>query len=255
MLSAVFEDVRVCLRFYSRLPTPLASVNDAVPDFSRVSWAAPFAGAIIGAFASCALLFASLAGLPSPVAAVVTIGVLIAITGALHEDGLADFSDSFGGFTRDQKLAIMRDSRVGSFGVLALVFTVLLRVAAVFAALSHGAGLAALILIASSALSRAFGLMPLAMLPPARPDGSGASVVGPTIATLRRSLVIGVVFGLAPVLGGVSVAQTVLAILVAFGGAIGMARLAQRQIGGYTGDVLGASQQAAEIGALICLSA
>jgi adenosylcobinamide-GDP ribazoletransferase len=256
MLRFVFEDIRICLGFYSRLPIRQDGDTPIFPDFSRVSWAAPAAGAVIGALAAAFLLFFAALGLPNPVVAVLTLGVLVATTGALHEDGLADLADGFGGgVTRDRKLAIMRDSRVGSFGAIALTFSVLLRVAAILGALSHGALAAALALVAASALSRVVGLLPLAMLPPARTDGAGASVSRPTHDAMRLAIFVGVFLGCLPMLTGSSLAQTAAAILVAFGGGLGVTRLADRQIGGYTGDVLGAAQQVAEIGALVCLSA
>jgi adenosylcobinamide-GDP ribazoletransferase len=256
MGSASVEDVRACLRFYSRLPAGLGANDHAMPDFSNVSWAAPVAGGIIGAIGAAVILALSLFHAPPPVAAVFAIGAVIFSTGALHEDGLADVADGFGGaVARERKLEIMRDSRHGTYGVLALVLSTLLRAASVSAILSQGAALAALSIVAASAMSRAVGLIPLATLPPARGDGAGASAARPSMSSMRTALAIGAILALAPVLAGATLAQAVVAILAAFAGAVGMARLAERQIGGYTGDVLGAAQQVAEIAMLICLSA
>lgn len=256
MQRFLFDDIRVCLGFYSRLPIPQVDEEAVLPDFSRMSWAAPVAGAIIGAVAAGALLFFAALGFPNPVVSVLTVCVMIVTTGALHEDGLADLVDGFGGgVTRDRKLEIMRDSRVGSYGAIALILSVLLRVASILGALSHGALAAAVALVAASALSRAVGLMPLASLTAARPDGAGASVSRPSRDAMRLALGVGVGLAFLPALAGASPMQTMAAILVAFGGGLGVTTLADRQIGGYTGDVLGAAQQAAEIGALICLSA
>lgn len=256
MSAPWLEDVRVCLLFYSRLPVELEHRPYRMPDFTRVTWAAPIAGGIIGAIAATVLLSASCVGLPTTVVAVLAVACLMLTTGALHEDGLADLADGFGGgVTRDQKLAIMRDSRVGTYGVLALVCSVMLRVAAISGALSHGAALAALVVISISAISRSAGLIPLVMLSPARQDGAGASAAPPSLSTLRKALIIGAAFCLAPLLAGASVAQSLLAIFAAVASAVSLSRLAGRQIGGYTGDVLGAAQQVAEISALICFSA
>jgi adenosylcobinamide-GDP ribazoletransferase len=256
MRSPFVDDVRACLSFYSRLPVTTGADAHLMPDFSRASWAAPVAGGIIGSVSAVVLVGLSLVGLPPLVVAIMAVGALVLTTGALHEDGLADVADGFGGgVTRERKLEIMRDSRLGTYGALALAFSTLLRVAAVLALLSHGVALAALAIVAAAALSRSVGLIPLRMLSPARSDGAGASASAPSSATLRRALAIGVVLALAPVFAGTTPAQVVVAILAAFAGAIGAARLAERQIGGYTGDVLGAAQQVAEIGMLICLSA
>jgi adenosylcobinamide-GDP ribazoletransferase len=256
MRSSRVDDIRACLSFYSRLPVRAADADHPMPDFAGASWAAPVAGAIIGAAASALVIVLTFLGLPSLIVAVLAVGALVLTTGALHEDGLADVMDGFGGgATRERKLEIMRDSRLGTYGVLGLLLSTLLRVAAIFTLLSQGALFTAACLVGVSSLSRGVGLLPLSMLGPARGDGAGASAAAPSSATLRRALVIGIVTALAPVLAGAAPAKAVVAVLVAFSGAIGVTRLAGRQIGGYTGDVLGAAQQVAEIGMLIALSA
>jgi adenosylcobinamide-GDP ribazoletransferase len=256
MVSTIADDIRACLRFYSRLPVPADDSGHAMPDFARVSWATPLAGAIIGAVGAAALLAASVAHLPPTVAATLAVAALAATTGALHEDGLADLADGFGGGkTRDQKLAIMRDSRLGTFGALALALSVALRVAAIAGAAERGVFLAAVVIVAVSAFSRAVGLLPLVTLFPARGDGAGASAPTPAPSAMRRALYIGAAVGLAPVLCGASLAQTVVAQAAALAATLFLSKLADRQIGGYTGDVLGTAQQAAEIAALAAFSA
>lgn len=227
-----------------------------MPDFSRVSWATPVAGAVIGAFGAVVLLFAAIVDLPAVVAAGGAVGALALVTGALHEDGLADVADGFGGgTTREQKLAIMRDSRLGAYGGVALCLALLLRVGALGSIFERGVFSAVISVVAASALSRAVGLIPLVTLSAARGDGAGASAARPSSSAMRMALYIGSAIAMAPALGEASLAQTVVAILAAFGGAIAMCKLAQRQIGGYTGDVLGAAQQVAEIAMLTALSA
>lgn len=256
MASTIADDIRACLSFYSRLPVPPGAGGYVMPDFARASWATPIAGAIIGAIGAGAILIASILHLPPLVAATCAIGALAFATGALHEDGLADVADGFGGgATRDQKLSIMRDSRLGAYGALALFVTSLLRVSALAAILEGGVFRAVFSIVAAAALSRAVGLIPLVTLLPARSDGAGASAPTPSPTALRRALYIGGAIALAPLFGGATLAQTVVAQIAAVGGALGVSKLAERQIGGYTGDVLGAAQQAAEIGLLIALSA
>ena len=115
-------------------------------------------------------------GLPPIVAAGLAIAALAASTGALHEDGLADVADGFGGgATRERKLEIMRDSRIGAFGATALALSLILRTGALAAALSAGLGFAAASLVLVSGVSRAGALFPLALLDPARSEGAGAS--------------------------------------------------------------------------------
>ncbi len=256
MTPTIGDDIRACLRFYSRLPVRTGEDGHAMPDFSRVSWATPVAGAAIGALGAAVLLFSAIVHLPAIVAGAAAVGALALATGGLHEDGLADVADGFGGGpTREQKLAIMRDSRLGTYGALALCLSTLVRVGAIGAVFEKGAFPVLVSVVAASALSRAVGLIPLVTLRPARGDGAGSSAATPSPSALRVALYIGAAIALTPALGAVSLGQTVVAIMAAFGGAIAMSKIAQRQIGGYTGDVLGATQQIAEMAMLATLSA
>ena len=256
MDSNISDDIRACLRFYSRLPVDPGREGHAMPDFRRVSWATPLAGAIIGSIGAGVVLLSAMLHLPSMVGAACAVAALALSTGALHEDGLADLADGFGGgATREQKLAIMRDSRLGAYGALALCLSTLLRVSAVAAIADRSAMLAALGIVAAAALSRVAGLYPLMTLLPARADGAGSSAATPSPSAMRRAMYIAGALGLAPLLSGASVAQAIVAQAAAFGAAVAISRLAERQIRGYTGDVLGAAQQAAEIAVLVSLSA
>lgn len=254
MLRSLLADVSTCLRFYSRLP--LGQGAHAPLDFARMAPALPIAGALIGAIGAGGLIVARICHLPPVLCALVAMFVVVLATGALHEDGLADVADGFGGgATRESKLAIMRDSRVGAYGVLALCFSVLLRVAAVGSILERSGTLAACALIFSGALSRVAGVAPMIWLPPARADGLGASVAAPAREIWTRAWLVAAGFGVAPWIAGAGVGQIVLAIVAAFAAAALVAKLANKQIGGYTGDVLGAAQQLAEIVILTALSA
>ncbi|MEK4034234.1 adenosylcobinamide-GDP ribazoletransferase [Methylocystis sp. IM3] len=256
MIPTIGDDIRACLRFYSRLPVRAGVDGHAMPDFSRVSWATPVAGAAIGALGSAVLLLSAIVHLPPIVAAATAVAVLSLSTGALHEDGLADVADGFGGgATREQKLAIMRDSRLGTYGTLALCLSTLVRVGAIGALCERGALSAAIAIVAASALSRAVGLIPLVISLPARGDGAGSSAATPSAPALRVALYLGCAIALTPALGPASLAQTVVAVMAAFGGAIAITKMAQLQIGGYTGDVLGAAQQVSEVAMLVALSA
>lgn len=246
-------DILNFLRFYSRLP--IGDHAHAPLDFARMALALPIAGALIGATGAAGLIVARICHLPPLVCAIVGVAVLVLATGALHEDGLADVADGFGGgATREAKLAIMRDSRIGTYGVLALCFSVLLRVAAIASIFERGVLLAAAALIFAGALSRVAGLAPMLWLVPARPDGLGATVASPSHEIWIRAWLAAAVIGLAPWLAGAGMSQIALAIIAAFAVAALVARIAKRQIGGYTGDVLGAAQQLAEVAILAALS-
>jgi adenosylcobinamide-GDP ribazoletransferase len=214
------------------------------------AWAFPLVGAGIGGAAALTFLLAQLIGLGIWPAAILTVLAGVALTGALHEDGLADTADGFfGGHDRDTKLAIMRDSRQGTFGVVSILLSVGLRAAALadIGDVIH-AGLA---LTAAHAASRA--VLPAAMwgLAPARADGLGAAAGTPRPRIVAGAAAIGILIGLAalgPMRG--AIALGVMGAMV-----FGVGGLARRQIGGYTGDVLGAFQQIGEIVMLLAASA
>ncbi|HEX3415721.1 MAG TPA: adenosylcobinamide-GDP ribazoletransferase [Stellaceae bacterium] len=246
--AGLFAGFLAATAFFTRLPVePRAAGEWRLADSA---WAFPLVGAGIGGAAALALLLAQLVGLASWLAALLSVMAGIALTGALHEDGLADTADGFcGGRDRDEKLAILRDSRQGTYGVLAIVLSVLLRAAALagIGDVIH-AGLA---LVAAHAVSRA--ALPAAMmgLTPARPDGLGATAGTPRAGGAIAAALIGTAIAsaaLGPGRGAIAVSLT--GVLV-----FAMGELARRQIGGYTGDVLGAFQQVAEVVILLAASA
>ena len=204
-------------------------------------WAYPVVGALVGGVGAAVLLLAQFARLPPLVAAAAAIGATILVSGGLHEDGLADTADGFGGGgTVARKLEIMRDSRIGSYGALALLFGVLLRVAAL-AGMPHPAWA----LVAAGALGRGAMLVPLAQLRPARGDGLASGMRDAGLLRIGVGLVIAAAFAV----------PSPAALLAAAAAGFGMAWLARRQVGGYTGDVLGATEQVAECAVLAVMAA
>ena len=243
------RDIADALRFFTRLrvgePGPGAPL-----DIARIAWAAPVAGVVVGLIGALALALTALLGLPPLLRAGLTTAALVAVTGALHEDGLADVADGFGGgATRAAKLEIMRDSRIGAYGAIALALALILRIGALAAALDGGFWRAALSLTLVAALSRAAALTPLALLPPARADGAGAAAgrlnSNALAAAWGSALVIALVLGLV----ALGLTHALLAALMGGAGAFIMVALARRTIGGQTGDVAGAAQQYGEIAA------
>jgi len=243
-----FDEFAIATAVLTRLPVGVALPADGT--IAAAGWAFPLVGAGIGGLAAFAFLVAELLGCGSAPAALIAIAAGIAVTGAFHEDGLADTADGFGGGkSREEKLAIMRDSRHGTFGILALVLSIGLRAAALG---TIGEPIrAGLALIAANATSR--GALPLLMriLTPARPDGLGAAAGRPSRTVAIIAATLGAALGLAllgPRTGAIALGLS--------GGAVALAaRLAHRQIGGYTGDVLGFFQQIGEIVMLLAASA
>ena len=229
---------------------PIDAPTRGAWQLADAAWAFPLVGAGIGAVAGLAFALAQLVGLGDWSAALLSVLSGVALTGALHEDGLADTADGFsGGRDREAKLAIMRDSRHGTSGVLAIVLSVLLRTAAL-AAIGDAihVGLA---LIAAHAVSRAALPVTMWRMAPARAEGLGAAAGTPRLSGVIGGAVIGILIGLAalgPTWGLIALGLTGAMVFA-------MARLARRQIGGYTGDVLGAFQQIGEIVMLLAASA
>jgi adenosylcobinamide-GDP ribazoletransferase len=244
------EELLAALTFLTRLPFHrLADEGSAPAELGAASWAFPLAGIVVGLCGGIAYGLAGELGLPLLAAAVIAIGATILSTGGLHEDGLADSADGLGGHDREGKLAIMRDSRIGAYGVLALVLSVVLRAAA----LEHIAGFWGVLgaLMAAHALARGFLPAALRFLDPARDDGLGASAGRPASRAVLWSC--GVAIAAAGLCAGVrpGLAATIAAALVM----AGMAWFAERQIGGQTGDILGALEQGGEVAALLAISA
>jgi adenosylcobinamide-GDP ribazoletransferase len=245
-------DLLACLRFYSRLPVPVLAFEPepyAMLDFARAVRVLPIAGAMIGAVGGLVLIGVDAAGLPPLAASAFALTALLLATGAFHEDGLADSADGLGGgVTRERKLEIMKDSRIGTYGGVALVSSLALRIVLIAELVSRfGAGRAALLLIAAQAASRVAALMPHYLLPPARTDGAAFAAARPLPSTLAIAGTMAIAFILAPSVAGLPLAGLLGGIGAMVIGAGAMTEIARRQIAGQTGDIAGASQQIAEI--------
>jgi len=239
-------DAALMLGFFSRLPVPAPLGGRS---FAAAIWAAPLAGLAIGVLGALAYALAFSLGLPPWPAALVALAATLLTTGCLHEDGLSDMADGFGGGkTAEQKLAVMKDSRIGTFGACALLLSLLLRASAL-AAIASPAGVFAALLAAHGA-SRALLPLFLRIVPPARADGLGAGVGAVAARSAEAALALGFLC-LLP-LGFLPAVAAALLLAAAF---LILRRLALRQIGGQTGDVCGALQQAGEILVLLAAAA
>ncbi len=243
----LITDLATGLAFLTRLPMRGAASGDA--GLARAAWTFPVVGALIGAVGGLVYLLAAAAALPPFVAATLAVAATMLATGALHEDGLADTADGFGaGGSRERKLEIMRDSRIGTYGVVALILSVLVKVSAIASLISPM--FVMLALIAAHAAARAMLPAFMRLVPPARKDGLAANAGQPSLAGAAIAALLGAAV-LTLCLGPLT-ALAVMALLVA--AAFIMAWLAKRQIGGQTGDVLGALEQLGEIVILLAVS-
>lgn len=240
-MRARLAELQLAMMLLTRLP---AGHLAKAPDIGAAAWAFPLAGAAVGGISAAVLAGALAIGIAPILAAGLALAAGILATGGLHEDGLADVADGFGGGQdRARKLDIMRDSRIGSYGGLALILSLGLRWQAMAALATHSPALAIGAVIALAMTSRAWLVFALLWMPPARADGMGKRAAGTTLPRALIALAIGssgMIVTMGPQL-------TLLALLAQLVAMLAFSRLAMRQIGGQSGDVLGAMQQATEI--------
>ncbi len=239
------DELRASILFLTRLRYgPAPPVGGAA--IARAAWAFPITGIFVGLIGAVVYLFAHRLGLPPWPSAALSVGATMATTGCLHEDGLADTADGFGGGrTRELKLEIMRDSRIGAYGVCALVLSIVLRVSALASLADSSLVLAAL--LAAHGAARATLPVFMYFVPPARQEGLSASAGQPSRDSIIAAAVLGIVI-VALCLGPV-LAIAALILLVAVIALLAWLSLAQ--IDGQTGDVLGAVEQMSEIAILL----
>jgi adenosylcobinamide-GDP ribazoletransferase len=255
-IGVAIDEIKVAATFLTRLPAALIGIDTArVPDFRHGARVFPVVGALIGAAGGVVLIVAMWIGIPAFVAAALAVGTTVLITGGLHEDGLADMADSFGGATTEKKLEIMDDSRVGTYGALALVFSILVRVAALGAIAATGAFRAAFALIVAEAVSRAALVRLWHDLPAARAGGLSNDAGMPDQNAMLLALAIAAVIAVIVAVPAIGLWATILAAALAAIATYTMIRLTARTLGGRTGDTLGACQQAAVAAFLVGASA
>lgn len=236
-LHEEFATFVVAVQFLTRVPTP-AAVWSPARERAAVRWY-PLVGALVGAVAAAVLLGTGRVW-PPVVAVLLSITAALLLTGAFHEDGLADTFDGLGAATRAHALEVMRDSRVGTYGLLTLAIALTLKVASLSALPPP---LAAAALVAGHGLGRLSAVLVIATSTYARDEGTG-KFTAPGVS--RASLLVAVATGTAllPLLGP----QALAGLLGLAGGHVAARLVFERRLGGYTGDCLGATQQLSELG-------
>ncbi|AOJ10981.1 adenosylcobinamide-GDP ribazoletransferase [Burkholderia mayonis] len=229
----------VALGYFTRVPVPRA-ISGAAVDLAHAARYFPLVGVCVGALAAAVHLAASRVW-PTGIAALLSIAATLVATGALHEDGLADSCDAFGGgYTRDDVLRIMRDSRIGTFGAAALIVALALKWQTLAAMPPMRA---AWTMIAAHAASRTLAASLLVTLDYARAEGKARPVAHRMSAS---ALMFAAAFGL-PWLFWPDWRAGALALAVTLALRACIARYLDRRIGGYTGDCLGFAQQVFEL--------
>lgn len=238
-MRARWHQLLLAAVFLTRLPLGRFLPARVMP-LAGAAWAFALIGGLVGAISALPLWLLGPGLLPAALA----LALAVWLTGALHEDALADFADAGGGKDRCDRLRIMRDPSIGSYGTMALVLCSLVRVAAL-------AVLGPWHLIAAAASGRAVTVALMSVLPPARADGlgQGAGRPGPAAVLVAAATGAGLMALAAPL------GAALLALVAALAAGAVVAVRARRLLGGQTGDVLGAGSVLAETAALVVLAA
>jgi adenosylcobinamide-GDP ribazoletransferase len=227
--------VRTALAFLTRLPVPLPSD----PDLSRAAWAFPLVGLVVGGAAAATRAGADQVLPPLP-ATILAIAVAVLITGALHEDGLADVADAAGAHVdTPRRLEILKDPRVGTFGASALILAFALTITTIAGLGTEDAVKA---LIVAHVLAR-WAILPVGFLKPAKPGGAG-SLLRARPAPLAGATVIAAAITIATGAWPALIAAPVTA--------AACAAVLQRTFGGITGDGYGATAKLTEV--VVCIT-
>jgi adenosylcobinamide-GDP ribazoletransferase len=234
------------MKFLTRLPVPFSRTIDP-PPLNQTMRMFSVVGALIGCGVAVVLIAGKYLHLPATLAGLLAAAAGMLVTGALHEDGLADTADGLGGGkTKERRLEIMRDSRIGSYGTLALIVAVGVRVSC-YAALLPFTSVAILLMVAASqSFSRALVVDLLWATGPARSDGLSVYAGQPTRGVAMSAIIVGLLLSLA---AGyfTHFENAVLALGLGLAVTAGIRQLAIRLIGGQTGDICGAVQVTCEV--------
>ena len=259
MPPLVYETV-AWLRYYTCLPIPPLpgeTAPDAAPDLSRTAHAVPLAGALIGAIGGLVLILAWGLRLPAFIAAALALAALVIVTGALAEQALAASAEQFGKSQAAERGGARTGARIVSYGAIALVLMVLMRVGAIEGLVAVGTLKAALALIAACAVSRAAAASFALTQSASRSESEGAAVAvqGLDVAAFQRLAIVALVVGAAAILPAYGIGPAVAGLAAATGAAAIVSTQVPRYaaIGGR--ELSGAAEQAAEIAFLIAVLA
>ena len=236
-------DLPAALGLLTRLPIAVDGTS-AIARGAASAWAYPLVGVVLGVIVAAATTVMVWAGLPAGIVAGLVLAAYVIITGAMHEDGLADSADGlWGGWDKARRLEIMKDSHIGVYGVCAIGLSLLIRWLALNVIVSMGAYWVAF--IAAGAVSRAAMVVLMANLPNARDGGLSQSVGRPPPMAVWLAVIIAT--------GFVLLCGYVWVILPAAIATLCCGLIAKAKIGGQTGDILGATQQVTEMVTLITI--
>jgi adenosylcobinamide-GDP ribazoletransferase len=242
------KDIAAAFMLLTRIPVPWNRISKQAPDLGASLWAYPLVGGGVGGLGALIFVACQMLSLSDPIAVIIALCGAIFATGAFHEDGLADVADGLGGgIDRTCKLDIMRDSRIGTYGGLALLLAIFLKIAGLT---SISVDMIPSAFIVAAIVSRLMIVFTLKIFSPARKDGLSTQTGKPTLARIGIACLLSGLSLL--ILTGVQVGAFVF--LSAFLAMAIMGLIANRQVGGFTGDALGAVQQLSELAIILTLS-
>lgn len=250
--ARLLADLAAAIRFFTRIPLP-ERIPHTRPDMEAMAPMLPLVGALVGLIGLIVHLIGLTLHLGPLVSAILAVAAMTVATGALHEDGLADCADALGAGNPARRLEIMKDSRVGAFGVLALIFLIFLKVSAISGLSAAGWGASGAAIVAAAGLSRLGGIWVLHLLPAARADGASASAGRTSRHAALLAAASAVVIAGALVIPYYGVAAAIVALAASCLCFQGVTIMARRLIGGQTGDVAGAAIAVGEIAFLLAL--
>lgn len=246
LTQRIIEDLRAAFMLLTRIPVRWD--KETPPDLNRCLWTYPIVGMVVALVGVCVYGGGIFIHLPNGVSVLLSIAVMIIVTGAFHEDGLADTLDGFGGgLTAEKKLEIMRDSRIGTYGGLGLIIVIGLK-AAVLWSMAYYQFMAALLVGAS--LSRFMIILILRILPPAREGGLSVNAGRPSNNTILVGLSTPLLISMLLLDLRTSLIVVAVAVIITWL----FSRFTFKQVGGFSGDILGATQQISEVAIFLTLA-
>lgn len=254
-LETLPRDIMRALGFLTRLPIPAKWFEGDDGKLTVTARAFPIAAALSTLPSALILIAGTILDLPLLLTAAIAVAVAIGIGGALHEDGLADAADGFfGGFEKHRRLEIMKDSRIGAFGAMALMLAIVTKIIAVAAILQAGPWAAIAAMAAAAAAGRTALVWHWSDLHSARADGTADKAGQPTEDANVFALVSGLAVSATLAFFFRGVAPMLIAAAITIGATLAFRSLCATKIGGHTGDTLGASAVLAELGFLAGLA-
>ena len=250
---SLLNDTAASIAFLTRLPIAIEYIR---PHIASAVRGFPIVGLIVGLFSGLVFWLATAFGIGANIAGFLSITASFAITGGLHEDGLADVADGFGGgWSRERKLEIMRDSSIGTYGTFALIVSVAIRGLGYGQIIGNDASLLQTLLVftAIGALSRTPMVYMMYKLNAARTDGRAVEAGRPSKTAMMSTIIIGAGSAFLFILFSIGFSPAVLILFSAMAAYSLIQYICLAQIGGYTGDVLGALQQISEVFSIILL--